>query len=151
MVVVTLKPKHSLVGRSLLPVIIELKSVTDTATGGDGQGQLARLKKDHPLEHYSVEELMAEFRKLTGDSLTDVLALAGKTSDPENVRFAVHLAVVHANAAGAPRGQTLAEAGRQTAEQGQSACPSPNGAVQIAPSTSGNGMFLFINIKILSY
>ena len=37
-----------------------------------------------------------------GDSLSDVLKLAGKPSDPENVRFAVHIAVVHANAAGAP-------------------------------------------------
>ena len=118
-IVVTLKAKHSLVGRSLLPVIMELMSATDT--GGDGQ--LARLTKDHPLEHYNVEELINEFRKLTGDSLSDVLTLAGKTSDPENVRYAVHLAVVHANAAGPHRGQTLAVTGRQTAEQGQSVCP----------------------------
>lgn len=48
-----LKPKHSLLGKSLLPVIMELKSNQP----GMQIDTFARLKKDHPLEKYSLEGL----------------------------------------------------------------------------------------------
>ena len=60
---VVLKQKHSLLGKSLLSLILEVKadqSETDT---------LARLKKDHPLERYSLEELKSEFNKLTRETI----------------------------------------------------------------------------------
>ena len=101
---VTLKPKHSLVGRSLLPVIMQLK----TSEEMEGDGQLARLRRDHPLEHYSSDELTSEFRKLTGESLADVLVLAGKQMEQETIRYAVHLTIIHANAAGPLKGRTWA-------------------------------------------
>lgn len=57
----TLKPKHSLIGRSLIPVIAKVK-VTDSSE----IGTLARLKREYPLEDYSLAELRTEFEKLTG-------------------------------------------------------------------------------------
>ena len=141
---VTLKPKHSLVGRSLLPVIMQLKTTEEL----EGDGQLARLKRDHPLEHYSSEELISEFRKLTGESLADVLTLAGKTMEQEMIRYAVHLTIIHANAAGAPKGQSLSEPVRQ-ADQGQtSGTNSARSGDQAAANNNGsNGMLCFLTCR----
>ena len=108
MVLTVLKAKHSLVGRSMIPIIIEMKGSDDM--GGDGQ--FARLKKDHPLEHYNMEELTSVFKKLTGENVADILTLAGKQMEEQCIRYChdcMHLAIIHANAAGAPKGQTLTE------------------------------------------
>ena len=131
MVLTVLKAKHSLVGRSMIPIIIEMKGSDDM--GGDGQ--FARLKKDHPLEHYNMEELTSEFKKLTGENVADILTLAGKQMEEQCIRYCMHLAIIHANAAGAPKGQTLTE-------QTQAAATSKNAD---SPVTSSNG-----NIRITS-
>jgi hypothetical protein len=87
---VTLKEKHSLMGKSILPILMELKVAPMPAQLG-----LARLKKDHPLEHYKLEELQLEFKKLTGEELNNVLTLAGKaTGSVDNAIHAMHLAIL---------------------------------------------------------
>ena len=55
-----LKPKHSLIGKSLIPVIAKVKALD--------RGEyvsLARLKKEYPLEDYTLSELRTEFERLT--------------------------------------------------------------------------------------
>ncbi|XP_048729533.2 uncharacterized protein LOC125646917 [Ostrea edulis] len=99
---VILKEKHSFLGKSIMPVMMELK-VVPTPT------QFARLKKDHPLERYKLEELQHEFKKLTGEELTNVLALAGKPANAENAIHALYLAILQANNVGAPKGSLLKE------------------------------------------
>ena len=96
-----LKSRHSLIGKTLIPVILRLKS-----WDGEDIGQLARLKKEYPLDDYSITELRMEFEKLTGESAKDIVALAGKEEDLEGhvIRSLVHFAIEHANSVGAPRG-----------------------------------------------
>ena len=57
-----LNTNYPLHGKSLIPVVLRVKSADhDTVTG-----ELSRIKKGTPLESYSKEELIAEFEKLTG-------------------------------------------------------------------------------------
>lgn len=56
-----------------------------------------RLKKDHPLERYKLEELNQEFKRLIGEELTNVLTLAGKPKNSENAIYAFHLAITQAS------------------------------------------------------
>ncbi|CAC5386641.1 unnamed protein product [Mytilus coruscus] len=67
-----------------------------------------KLKKDHSLLDYSFEELETEFNGLTGEVMSDVLALCGKEPLIENARCLVHFTITQANLVGAPRGKTLA-------------------------------------------
>ena len=85
---IVLKEKHSLVGRGVLPIVLELKAATPS------EPPFARLKKDHPLEKYKLEELIQEFRKLSGEELPNVLNLAGLPVNLENAIQAVHLAII---------------------------------------------------------
>jgi len=78
---IVLKTRHSLIGKSLLPMLLELKNNTEPPD------VFARLKKEHPIENYSVDELEAEFKKLIGESGKDVLMLAGKAFDLIEMRF----------------------------------------------------------------
>ena len=68
---------------------------------------LARLKWGYPLENYSLVELRMEFERLTGESVKDVLGLAGKDDNLDTVRVLMHFSIEHANNVGAPRGQLL--------------------------------------------
>ncbi|KAJ8309742.1 hypothetical protein KUTeg_011607 [Tegillarca granosa] len=96
-----LKHKHSLIGKSLIPVVLKLKSF-------DGEAlEFSRLKKDNPLEAYTQAELGSEFQKLTGESVKDVLLLAGLEDNLDNVKILMHFSIAHANVAGAHKGQTL--------------------------------------------
>ena len=97
-----LKPRHSLAGKSLVPVILRLKSLE-----GEDVMELARLKRGYPLEDYSLVELRMEFERLTGESVKDVLGLAGKDDNLDTVRVLMHFSIEHANNVGAPRGQLL--------------------------------------------
>ncbi|KAJ8315852.1 hypothetical protein KUTeg_008002, partial [Tegillarca granosa] len=88
-----LKHKHSLIGKSLIPVVLNYG--------------ILEIKKDHPLEAYTQAEPGSEFQKLTGESVKDVLLLAGLEDNLDNVRVLMHFSIAHANVAGAPKGQTL--------------------------------------------
>ena len=99
---IVLKPRHSLAGKSLVPVILRLKSWE-----GEDVMELARLKRGYPLEDYSLVELRMEFERLTGESVKDVFGLAGKDDNLDTVRVLMHFSIEHANNVGAPRGQLL--------------------------------------------
>ena len=98
---VVLKPRHSLIGKDLLPMLLELKSIIEPPPA------FARLKKEHPLEKYTLEELETEFRKLTLKSAKDLLLLSGRPFDLEETRLLVHYSILFANSVGAPRGSAL--------------------------------------------
>ncbi|XP_062580551.1 uncharacterized protein LOC134242478 [Saccostrea cucullata] len=100
---VVLKPRHSLIGKSLVPVVLKLKA----SDGNSEDLTLARLKRGYPLEDYSLAELRTEFEKLTGESVKDILMLAGKEDNIETVRILMSYTIEHANTVGAPRGQVL--------------------------------------------
>lgn len=78
---VVLKEKHSLIGRGILPVVMELKV-------GPPSPPIAKL-----IEH-KLEELIQELKRLTGKELTNVLTLAGGPTNSENEIFALHLAII---------------------------------------------------------
>lgn len=79
---VVLKEKHSLIGRGILPVVMELKV-------GPPSPPIAKL-----IEH-KLEELIQELKRLTGEELTNVLTLAGGgPTSSENEIFALHLAII---------------------------------------------------------
>ncbi|XP_052078011.1 uncharacterized protein LOC127715945 [Mytilus californianus] len=97
-----LKPNCSLVGKSLIPIILRVKA----ADADVDVVELSRFKKDEPLESFSKAALIAEFEKLTGESVKDVSTLCGKNDSIENVRLLVHESIILANSLGA-RGQRL--------------------------------------------
>lgn len=99
-----LKPKHTLIGKSLLPMILKFKSADDI-----DPENLARLKSTYPLTKYSVDELAAEFVKITGDELKNVMLLAGKDLDLDNSRLLLHQTILFANLIGAPKGSSLTD------------------------------------------
>lgn len=69
-----------------------------------------RLKKGYPLEDYSLAELRTEFEKLTGESVQDILMLAGKEDNIETVRILMSYTIEHANTVGTPSPGTVLDA-----------------------------------------
>ena len=53
----------------MVPVYMKLRTQNEEIS----PEQLARLKKDHLLTRYSLEELKTEFEGITGENLTDIL------------------------------------------------------------------------------
>ncbi|VDI23460.1 Hypothetical predicted protein [Mytilus galloprovincialis] len=104
-----LKPNCSLAGKSLIPIILRVKNADAEAVL-----ELSRLKKDEPLESLTKVELIAQFEKLTGESVKDVLiVLCGKDDNIENMRLLVHESILLANSVGA-RGQRLSTSNPST-------------------------------------
>ena len=98
-----LKPKFSLKGKNLLPIASRVRASMDGSIT-----DFARLRKDHPLTRYTVEELVEEYERLFGEDVGDTCLLTGlDTSIEDNMRLVMHCAIVHANAVGAPKGQVL--------------------------------------------
>jgi hypothetical protein len=87
---IVLKPKRSLHGKSLLPIIMRLKDVDVNSLD---EGELARLKKGHPLENYTLEELEQEFTALSGEQHGDVVLLDGKERTKETAMALMNLAI----------------------------------------------------------
>ncbi|XP_061183838.1 uncharacterized protein LOC133192023 [Saccostrea echinata] len=124
-----LKPKHSLVGKSLVPVILKFKAQEDRIEECD----LNRLKKGHSLTRYNQDELRSEFEGLTGENPRDILLLAGREEDFDSLVILMHFAIAHANLAGAPKGQSLVQT--STSEAYQTVAP-VNISGAVAPSSS---------------
>ncbi|XP_076093963.1 uncharacterized protein LOC143064766 [Mytilus galloprovincialis] len=104
-----LKQNCSLAGKSLIPIILRVKNADAEAVL-----ELSRLKKDEPLESLTKVELIAQFEKLTGESVKDVLiVLCGKDDNIENVRLLVHESILLDNSVGA-RGQRLSTSNPST-------------------------------------
>jgi hypothetical protein len=106
---IVLKPKHSLHGKSLLPIIMRLKDVDVDSLD---EGELARLKKDHPLENYTLEELEQEFTALSGEQPGDIFLLAGKVRTKETAMALINLAIYYANEIGGPKSTPLSTISR---------------------------------------
>jgi len=68
---------------------------------------LARLKREHPLERYNVEELRTEFFKLTGETAQGILRVLGMDDTVEAMQRLMHFTILNANVQGAPKGQPL--------------------------------------------
>ena len=85
-----------------MPVIAKVKTMDQV-----GDITLARLKKEYPLENYTLTELRTEFERLTGESVKNVIPLTVKDDNLEGVRLLLHPSILHANFIGAPKGQTL--------------------------------------------
>jgi hypothetical protein len=62
------------------------------------------LKKEYPMEDYSLVELRMEFERLIGESAKDILFLAGKEDNLTTMRALMHFAIEHANSIGSPKG-----------------------------------------------
>ncbi|XP_064637890.1 uncharacterized protein LOC135494071 [Lineus longissimus] len=95
----TLKKKHSLVGKSLLPLFARFNGSPDEPR------ELARMDKDQPLENLDSDGIATAFKKLTGENIGDVLAALGKQSGAGVALL--HHAIVLANEIGQPVGQPL--------------------------------------------
>ena len=97
--VVVLKKRHSLHGKNLLPLIMRFKDADIDSSLDD---ELTRLKEEHTLDKYSLEELEAEFHLLCGERAGDICKLAAKHGDKESVMVLMSLAIHLANEIGAP-------------------------------------------------
>ncbi|KAJ8320169.1 hypothetical protein KUTeg_001756 [Tegillarca granosa] len=109
-----LKPKHSLIGKNLLSLILE-------AQGSDELSELARLKENQPLECYTFDELASEFHKLTGETARSVLRAVGKGDSEDAMRRLMHYTLVAANTYGLPMGQVLVDPAPQSSSTSSSA------------------------------
>ena len=58
-----------MVGKSLFPVILKVKANIDAPE------EFARLKRDHPLMDYTLEELRTHLEGLTGETMADILTV----------------------------------------------------------------------------
>ncbi|KAJ8310404.1 hypothetical protein KUTeg_012269 [Tegillarca granosa] len=67
---ITLKARHSLKGKSLTPIALKLRVFRTPNL------EMARLKKEYPLENYMFEELESDFFLLTGEVAKYILMLA---------------------------------------------------------------------------
>nr|XP_034302745.1 uncharacterized protein LOC109620194 [Crassostrea gigas] len=121
-----LKPKHSLVGKSLVPVILKFKAQVERIEECD----LNRLKKKgHALTRYNLDELRAEFEGLTGESSRDILLLTGREEDFDSLVILMHFAIEQANMVGAPKGQVLVQTSSAEVNQGAASSVQNSGAV----------------------
>ncbi|KAK3107550.1 hypothetical protein FSP39_017076 [Pinctada imbricata] len=102
--VVVLKKRHSLHGKNLLPLIMRFKEADIEDIEVDS---LARLKEEHRLERYTIEELEGEFYSLCGEKVEDFYQLAGKSRSKESAMVLLNMAIHLANEIGAPRGTPL--------------------------------------------
>jgi len=55
------------------------------------------------------QDLKQTFTDLTGEEVGEVLQMAGRDVSANNMRLAMHFAVLYANEVGAPKGQPLSE------------------------------------------
>lgn len=128
-----LKAGHCLQGRDMFPLVrrlLELKAATTPPT------PWARFTKRHKLPSYSLTELKAEFYKLTGYQISEVLPTTGILEDIAGCRLAAHAAIIQANLTGGP-------VARPTQLQNQplqaAAPPTPAQDRGPQPGTSGGG------------
>ncbi|CAG2207256.1 unnamed protein product [Mytilus edulis] len=114
-------------------MILKFKSADDI-----DPENLARLKSTYPLTKYSVDELAAEFVKITGDELKNVMLLAGKDLDLDNSRLLLHQTILFANLIGAPKGSSLTDPRPQAGSSTFVPQAGPSG-LQALGSGSGSG------------
>lgn len=94
--VTTLKRKHSLKGKSILTVIKRTRQNELT-------GSAARMATQVRTEDLDNEELISQFRQITGESAADCLEMAGKAINKRNLVCLLHNAIIYANEVGQSR------------------------------------------------
>ncbi|XP_033744137.1 uncharacterized protein LOC117330027 [Pecten maximus] len=100
----TLKKRHTLKGRNVLPAIRRLQE-------GAPVKALARMMAGRKTEDLSMRDVEKYVNELTDESLSDLLELAGKNKeDISEARLLLHYLIVLANEKGQPQGQDLLEA-----------------------------------------
>lgn len=99
--VTTLKRKHSLKGKSILTVIKRTRQNELT-------GSAARMATQVRTEDLDNEELISQFRQITGESANDCLEMAGKAINKRNLVCLLHNTIIYANEVGQP-GEQLTE------------------------------------------
>ena len=67
----------------------------------------APCERGHTLESYSMDQLVVEFEKLTGEDIGDIFVLAGLDQTLEKVQLVLHCTIMQANESGVIRGQPL--------------------------------------------
>ncbi|KAK3107249.1 hypothetical protein FSP39_010260 [Pinctada imbricata] len=135
--VVVLKKRHFLHGKNLLPLIMRFKEADIEDIEVDS---LARLKEEHRLERYTMEELEGEFYSLCGEKVEDFYQLAGKSRSKESSMVLLNMAIHLANEIGAPRDaplQPLTPNSATTSNRKSATVSAAAGEVQTAVSESG--------------
>jgi hypothetical protein len=97
--ITTLKPRHSLVGKDLLPLLMRFREEDRLPP------LLAGISRNKPIDGLTVSELRGHILQLTGRPADQLCLLASKREDRDSLRHCLHLAVVHANEVGAPVGE----------------------------------------------
>ncbi|KAK3103081.1 hypothetical protein FSP39_016318 [Pinctada imbricata] len=100
---ITLKRRHSLKGKNILPLVRKMKAVGR----GDRMPALARLKSNTPLDEMSRDDVISAFRELTGENEKEILEMAQKECTDGNLRLLLHFGIILANEIGEPTGQAL--------------------------------------------
>lgn len=98
-----LKKKHSLRDKNLLPLVKKLRSGKP-----DSPSQLARMTKDSITENLDFEEVNNHVESLTGESVGEILMMAGRDDhSADEARWALHCVILYCNEFGQPNGQPL--------------------------------------------
>lgn len=97
-----LRKRHSLKGMKLLPVIKKVR-------GGKPEGlkEFARISKEKKTDVLVLDEIENLVNSLTGESMVELLELAGRDVDVDEARWLLHCLIIFANEVGQPRGQAL--------------------------------------------
>ena len=97
-----LKTRHSLVGKSVLPLIAKVKKSKALPQ------PVAQLKKGQMLSEVPIEQQVLELEKLTGHAVKELFELADKSvEEGADVALFLHMAIVMANEVGQPSTQVL--------------------------------------------
>ena len=101
--------------------------------------ELARLKEEHSLDKYSLEEFEAEFHLLCGKRAVDMCTLAAKHGDKESVMVLMNLAIHLANEIGVPTPRSIPlQAVHLNIPQSGHAASGKRTATATSPSASAN-------------
>ena len=92
-----LKRRHSLIGKNHLPLLVALKA-------NHVPKEFARMTAETPLDEDQLEEA---FNSLTGERATQILSLADRENNLQNLRLLIHFTILKANEVGQSNGQEL--------------------------------------------
>ena len=92
-----LRPKHTLRGKSVTPLIKRLRDNERIAS-------FARLARDVDMADMEREDLVTAIKKLTGEAPADLFMMAGKMDsiDEDDLRILLHHTITVANELGQP-------------------------------------------------
>lgn len=95
-----LKRRHSLIGKNHLPLLVALKA-------NHVPKEFARMTAETPLVDLDEDQLEEAFNSLTGERATQILSLAERENNLQNLRLLLHFTILKANEVGQSNGQEL--------------------------------------------